>query len=405
MQMPIVKFAEFIRHRKEFIRIDDFETYKRARVQLHWRGIVIRDQLEGAAIKTKEQQIARTGELLVAEIDAKVGGVGIVPPELDGAIVSSHYFLFEIDEEKCRLSWLDYYIRSRGLEDQIAARGSTNYAAIRPHHVLDFEMPLPPLDDQRRIVARIAELSAKIEEAHAIRRLALDEAKALGSSALSTPFDFVSGDDLPTGWHWKALPDVLENHEAGMMTGPFGTLLQKSDTHASGVPVLGISNVQANLLIPGFTDYVTHEKAESLSPYRLQRDDIVIARSGTVGRACLVPGHLDPMPIMSTNLMRLRVDRRLFLPRLLCSLFNGSRLIERHKNAECRGSTRAFFTQKILSRLHLPTPPLAEQNRIVAYLDDLQSKVDSLKRLQEETAKELNALLPSILSRAFSSAL
>src|SRR3989337_4573758 len=98
MQMAVAKFGEFLAHRKEFIRIDDTQRYKRARVQLHWRGIVVRDEIEGARIRTKEQQVARAGELLVAEIDAKVGGVGIVPQELGGAIVSSHYFLFEVDE-------------------------------------------------------------------------------------------------------------------------------------------------------------------------------------------------------------------------------------------------------------------------------------------------------------------
>src|SRR5437762_14385562 len=105
MQMPITKFSEFLRHRKDFIVINDLETYKRARVQLHWRGVVVRDQVEGALIKTKDQQVARNGELLVAEIDAKVGGIGIIPPYLDGAVVSSHYFLFEIDEHKCLRIW------------------------------------------------------------------------------------------------------------------------------------------------------------------------------------------------------------------------------------------------------------------------------------------------------------
>ena len=92
----VVRFGEFLTERKEFFAIDDFERYKRARVQLHGKGIVLRDEVDGAEIKTKKQQAARVNEFLVAEIDAKVGGFGIVPPELDGAIVSSHYFLFEI---------------------------------------------------------------------------------------------------------------------------------------------------------------------------------------------------------------------------------------------------------------------------------------------------------------------
>ena len=55
-----------------------------------------------------------------------------------------------------------------------------------------------------------------------------------------------------------------------------------------------------------------------------------------------------------------------------------------------------------LKTVPVPVPPLADQRRIVAYLEDLQAKVDALKTLQEETEKELNALMPSILSRAFS---
>jgi len=51
--------------------------------------------------------------------------------------------------------------------------------------------------------------------------------------------------------------------------------------------------------------------------------------------------------------------------------------------------------------LTVPVPPLPEQARIVAYLDGLQAKVDALKALQGETAAELNALLPSVLDRAF----
>ncbi len=56
---------------------------------------------------------------------------------------------------------------------------------------------------------------------------------------------------------------------------------------------------------------------------------------------------------------------------------------------------------KDLEKLTIPIPPLSEQHCIVAYLDDLQAKVDGLKQLQAETEAELNALLPSILDKAF----
>src|SRR6266567_5994638 len=109
---PKVRLGEVLRHRKEFITIDDLATYKRPRVKLHVQGIVLRDEIPGALIKTKTQQVCRAGEFLVAEIDAKVGGFGIVPPSLDCAIVSSHYFLFTIETSKLDPRFLDYFIRT-----------------------------------------------------------------------------------------------------------------------------------------------------------------------------------------------------------------------------------------------------------------------------------------------------
>jgi type I restriction enzyme S subunit len=92
-----VALGEVMTHRSEFFEIDDFTKYKRCRVRLHAQGVELRDRIDGGLIKTKSQQQCRADDFLVAEIDAKVGGYGTVPDSLDGAIVSSHYFLFEPD--------------------------------------------------------------------------------------------------------------------------------------------------------------------------------------------------------------------------------------------------------------------------------------------------------------------
>ena len=182
---PTVPLGEVIRLRKEFVTIDDVATYKRPRVQLHAKGIVERDQVPGALIKTKKQQVCKAGEFLVAEIDAKVGGFGIVPDFLDGSIVSSHYFLFVIDQAQLDKRFLDYFIRTPQFRSQVEAQGSTNYAAIRPGDVLGYRTPLPPLTEQRRLVARIEEVAAQLGEARTLRGQAVEEADALLRSILS----------------------------------------------------------------------------------------------------------------------------------------------------------------------------------------------------------------------------
>jgi len=107
---PLAPLASAIQYRKEFLQIDDLEQYKRCRVQLHAQGIVLRDTVPGAEIKTKKQQVCKAGDFLVAEIDAKVGGFGIVPEKLDQAIVSSHYFLFEVNEKILSRQFLDFFL-------------------------------------------------------------------------------------------------------------------------------------------------------------------------------------------------------------------------------------------------------------------------------------------------------
>ena len=178
---PLVPLGEgnAIRLRNEFIEIKDTDRYKRVRVQLHAQGLVLRDVVDGWQIKTKKQQICHAGDFLVAEIDAKVGGFGIVPPELDGAIVSNHYFLFEIEESKLDRRFLGWYAKTPAFQAQIKAQGSTNYAAIRSDHVLGYTVPRPPLSVQAKIVNGLDSVRRRICVVSDARQLAINAARSL----------------------------------------------------------------------------------------------------------------------------------------------------------------------------------------------------------------------------------
>lgn len=147
--------------RRDASTIQDDIEYQLVTVQLHGRGLRPRAKKYGREIKTKKQQFLEEGNLVVAEIDAKVGGFGIVPPELAGSIVSSHYFVYDVDQSKLDLGFLDWFLRS-GIPEaavQPFVKGSTNYAAIRPHHFPLLELPLPPVDEQGIFAARLSELA------------------------------------------------------------------------------------------------------------------------------------------------------------------------------------------------------------------------------------------------------
>jgi type I restriction enzyme M protein len=163
---PLVPFSEIMTENKETITIDDKTEYARVRVQLHGRGVVVRDHLVGKKIKTKEQKLTRANQFIVAEIDAKLGGFGVVPKGLEKSIVSSHYFLFDLDTSKILPEYFDFVIRLGPYAAMIKpfVKGTTNYAAIRPKHILQLTIPLPPIKKQKEIVDSIKKKYAHLDE-------------------------------------------------------------------------------------------------------------------------------------------------------------------------------------------------------------------------------------------------
>lgn len=155
-----MKLSDVLTYRQEFFTIDDDTEYQLVTVRLHGKGIVPREKLRGSQIKTKQQQSARNNQLLVAEIDAKLGAFGIVPQELEGSIVSGHYFLYDIDTDKILPEFLECFIVSGVLTEEIQqyVQGSTNYAAIRSYHLLEIWMTVPPKDQQVKFAQQLKEV-------------------------------------------------------------------------------------------------------------------------------------------------------------------------------------------------------------------------------------------------------
>lgn len=383
---PIVPLWEVVTYRKEFIEIDDTETYKRCRVQLHAKGVVLRDEIEGVRIKTKKQQVCRTDELLVAEIDAKVGGFGIVPPELVGAIVSSHYFLFTVNKDRLAPRFLDYYVKTPFFRDQVNAQGSTNYAAIRSQHVLNYTIPLPPLPEQHRIVARIEELVAKIEEARGLRQQATAETGSLWMSGAQSLLDTLPRENR------QPLRKLVTLRGGG-------TPSKANPTFWEGTVPWVCPRDMKSRVISDSIDHISEEATRASSAKLLDPDSVLIVVRGMI-LAHTVPSAVLRISGTINQDMKALIPNGSLLPEYLCSVLwalNYQLLMLVEKSTH---DTRKLETPKLLD-FEIPVPSIPAQHRIVAYLDDLQTKVDTLKCLQAETTAELDALLPSILDKAF----
>ena len=373
--LSVVPLSEFLTQRKEFFTIDDFVKYKRARVKSHGQGIVLRDEVNGTEIKTKKQQAARTGEFLVAEIDAKVGGFGIVPPELDGAVVSSHYFLFQIDKNKCSKEWLDWFVRYNSLEEQTKAQGSTNYAAIRPSDVLNFEIPLPPLTEQRRIVAHIESLAARVNEVVKLKNESVE---------LSDNLYKITRDKL---YREMQFPRQKISEVFDLING---RAFKPEDWKAQGMKIVRIQNLKYPEATYNYFDEPVDEK------FIIRKGDVLFAWSGQI---VSLGAHIwdGEEAILNQHIFNVKAK----VPMLPKFIQDGLNALINEMKGQVRGLEMFHIRKQELGQLLFPVPPLDEQQRIVAYLDGLQAKVNALRWVQVRSGEELSALLPSVLDRAF----
>lgn len=371
---PTVELGRVIRHRSEFIQIDDLKVYNRPRVQLHAQGVVLRDEVPGALIKTKKQQVCRAGELLVAEIDAKVGGFGLVPPDLDGAIVSSHYFLFEVDPSHLDRRFLDWFIRTLGFREQVAAQGSTNYAAIRPGHVLGYKIPLPPLEEQRRLVARIDEVAGELLKLRSLRAQIAMDAETL---IVSVHHSLAAG-------RMTMLSELMSLHEEPAVIQSTGSYPQIGVRGFGGglFPKTAVSGVDT-----------TYRQFN-----RLFAGAIVLSQvKGWEGAVAVCPTELDGW-FASPEYRTFRCVTGRAEPKYIDAVIRTkwfcSKLAEATRGV---GARRERTRPEQFLKIKIPMPNYEAQLRGI----ELFNSVGALKRLQSENAAALDALLPAVLDRAF----
>jgi type I restriction enzyme, S subunit len=382
---PNVRLGQVLRRSDESIQLQPDAEYRQITVKLWGKGLVLRGTLTGAEIAASRQMIARRGQFILSRIDARNGALGIVPPELDQAVVTNDFPVFNVVENRLSPTYLGWMCRTASFVDECsrASEGTTNRVRLQEAKFLAREIPLPPLLEQRRIVARIEELAAQIHEARTLRHQATEEAEALFDSYLAAVFD-------SSQWPLRQLPDV-----AKVARGKFAHRPRNEPRFYGGeFPFIQIGDISNS------GRYI-HTHSQSLN-----RDGLAISRmfpAGTVaiaitGATIGVTGILGFDCCFPDSIVGIQARPELTTPEFIYLAVEHAK---KTALAEATQTTQPNINLGNLQRLRVRVPPLDEQRRTVAELDALHAQVDALKRLQAATATELAALLPSILDKAF----
>jgi len=385
--------GEILSRSTETAEIQPDESYKEITVKLWGKGVVLRGVVSGSQLNGSRRFVAKRGQLILSRIDARNGAIGMVPDSLDGSVVSNDFPLFAVDRNRIQASYFEWLTKTKPFVElcQKASEGTTNRVRLQEDRFLNLQIPLPPLPEQRRIVARIEELATKINEAHGLRQQAAKEADALIGTELRVKFLTFA----------KRYPvKTLEELTSNIVDGPHVTPHYLPDGF-TGIPFVTVKNMVSGKLTFDSLNYISEEDHRHFTARcNAENGDVLYSKDGaTRGRPCFVDTDRKFSFFVSVALIKPLRDR--LDGRYLVHLLNSGWIKDLVVN-KSRGDMIPHIVLREIRAFPVPLPALSEQHRIVAELDAVQSQVDTLKHCQAETAVELDALLPSILDKAFS---
>jgi len=392
---PMVPLGNLLKRVKEGIELQDDVAYKQTTVRLWNKGVVLRGEQLGKEIKTKRQFRIHSGQLLLSRIDVRNGAIGLVPSDLDSAIISNDFWTYEIDQDQLVSKFLALCVTTPSFHDEAnrASSGTTHRIRADEEGFLQIQVPLPPLGEQRSIVARVEALAARVAEAQSLRREAAEEAEALFTSAVTNL--------LFDKKHWNNVDFALSKNKGAIHSGPFGSDLTHDEFVESGVAAIGTRDIQVNKFVLGSGWYVTLERFERLKQYQIFPHDVLVTIiGGSIGRFCVVPENV-PLAFTTKHVIAMQFNPSIADPQFMSYMLNFHARCQETMFSQTAGSAQPSLNISKIKTIEVPVPPLEEQRRLVAYLDGLQAQVSALRGLQGESARELEALLPSVLDRAF----
>lgn len=371
------------------VPISPGEIYRQLGVSLWGKGAYEREPADGGLTKYQQLFRAERGDIVVNKIWARNGSVAVVDDSLAGCHGSNEFPMFAPIEGRLDPRWMHWVTKTKEFWAQCdqKSQGTSGQNRIKPEQFLDVEIPLPPLAEQRRIVARIEELAAKVEEARALRSTCFDEIAALRASQSRKVFEGLPDNPVPLEEVCTAIIDNLHSN-------PF---------YADGgiVPCIRSSDVGYGTLdLEGARRTDEAEYTKRTIRGEPQADDIVLVREGGgTGKCALVlPEHRFSL---GQRVMMIRPDQSRVMPKFFLYQLLSPTIQEDQIQSLSKGSASPHLNIGALRRFPFVLPNLNAQARIVAELNALQAKVDAVKRLQTDTAAELNAMLPAILDKAF----
>ena len=384
---PRVRLGEVLRRSSETVAPEPDATYQEVTVRLWGKGVVKRGAVQGAQLAGQRRFTVRAGQFILSRIDARNGAFGLVPPELNDAVVSNDFPAFDVDRTRLDPDYLGWLSKTASFVAMCrnASEGTTNRVRLSEPKFLAVTVPLPPLPEQQRIVARVSAVVEEMGRTRSLQQQAVADAEALEAALLVAL--------VPPNVPIRPLRACI----APDTTISYGVLVPGPDCNG-GVPFVRVQDLSLGNAAEQPNKRIAPAVDAKYARTRLRGGEILVGVVGSIGKIGTVPASWAGANIA----------------RAVCRIVPGPEIDGTYLALILAGApAKAYFREATrtlaqptlnvaqLGATPIPLPSLDVQRRVVAAHHRIQIEMTKLCATQRSAIGDLNALLPALLRRAF----
>lgn len=309
-------------------------------------------------------------------------------------------FVMALRANKLLSKFLFYYLRLEFLLGRFRGESTqtTNIANISSSVLGEYTFPLPPLSEQQRIVERIEELFAKLDEAKerlqevaesfAVRKATILHKAFTGELTKQWRCENGVSDE---SWEEKTIGEICSSLK-------YGTSKKSSDD--GEVVVLRMGNLQNGEIDWSNLAYTSDE--EDIKKYLLKSGDVLFNRTNSpelVGKTSIYRGEMPA--IYAGYLIKLDYEKNIVVGDYLNYYLNSSKAKEYYMQVKTDGVSQSNINAKKIGEFEIPLPTITEQHEIVRLIDDLLARERAAQQAAEQALASIDLMKKSILARAF----
>ncbi len=339
--------------------------------------------------EAKDKYYVKDGDILIswsASLDVYKWNGG-------NAILNQHIFNTEIKLDVVNYDFF-YHTIKYSLSEIMKNLHGVGMKHITKGKFENIDVPLPPLEEQKRIVAKLDILFAKIDKVIALHQKNIDEADIFMASVLNDVFveleekygldNIGNMIDILTDYHSNGAYKDLKTNVELLDEEDYALMIRATDLENGDYT----NNVK----------YITESAYNFMSKSKVFGGEIILPKIGTIGNVYFMP-YLERPVSLAMNLFMLRCSDKV-MNKYMFLFLKSPRGNENILN-KANGAVTKTITKDAVRSIELPFPPLKTQQKVVAYLDEISQKMEKIKQIQKEKMQSLKALKASILDQAF----